>query len=178
VVSTVAVALDAAALQRPVHPLVRGRAEHAGADQASDQRIVPLGAELAAPAGETEIGELEALRRDQRDRAGVAQPGVVIRQRHEADAFHIHVCGAQRALGVTAHAFIGDDHDQRLETGHSGSQRGVGGFHLGQALGPVGALVRPGYQHRVLRFPFGRQAQVGGGGHRALASGSEAAQCR
>jgi hypothetical protein len=38
---------------------VRGAAEHAGIDQAGDQRVVLLGTELAAPPGKAEIGELE-----------------------------------------------------------------------------------------------------------------------
>ena len=165
-----AVALDAAAFQRPVDALVDGMAEHAGVDQAGDQGVVLFGAELAAPTGEAEISELKISSRIggvatlQRDRAGVAQPRVVVGQFDEADLRGVHAGAAQLRLRALAQRRVRDHDDQRLEPRDRGGQCHVGGFHRGQPLGPVRAGMRPGDQYRGLRFPFRRQAQ-GGVGH-------------
>src|SRR3546814_18487009 len=54
-----------------------------------DQAIVAAGLELAAPAGDAEIAQAEAVAVAQGDRAGVAQPGVVVFDREEFDPVHV-----------------------------------------------------------------------------------------
>jgi hypothetical protein len=80
---------------------VGGVAKHTCIHQPGDQCIVLLGAELSAPAGEAEVGKLKALVAAlQGDRAGVAQPGIVVRQLDEADPGQIYACALQLRLHV------------------------------------------------------------------------------
>ena len=75
--------------------------------------------------------------------------------------------GVQLLLDVCSQVAIGHYDDQALKACDRGRQGRIGGFHLGQALGPIGTGMRPGNQNGSLRFPFRRQAQ-GRVGHGAL----------
>src|SRR3546814_1651438 len=81
----VAVGFDGAAFQSKINILPRTVEKHLRLVEGLDQAIVAAGLELAAPAGEAEIEQAEAVAVAQGDRAGVAQPGVVVFDREELD---------------------------------------------------------------------------------------------
>ncbi len=134
--------------------------EHAGAVQHADQLVVEAGVELAAPAGETEVQQLEAaIGALEGDRAGVAQPGVVVGGGDEMHALHVHAVRAQAHFRIGLDVIVGHADQHRLEAGDGADQRDVGFLDLGQAFGPVGVGVRPGDQYAGLGFPFGWKAE-------------------
>ncbi|MNV15894.1 hypothetical protein D3C71_1066370 [compost metagenome] len=134
--------------------------EYACAVQHADQLVVEAGFKLAAPAGEAEIQQLEAaIGALERDRAGVAQPGVVVLRGDEMHALHVDAVRAQAHLRIGFDVVIAHADQHRLEAGDGGDECDIGLFDIGQAVGPVGIGMRPGDQYAGLGFPFGRKAE-------------------
>jgi len=154
------VGFDGAAFQRERNALQLRVGEQVGGVQHAYQLVVQAGLELAAPAGEAEVQQPEAaVGAAQRDRARIAQPGVVVRRGDETHAVGVDPVGAQARVGVRLQVVIGHDDHHRLEAGDGRDQRDVGVLDVTQAVGPVGVGVGPGDQDGGLGFPFGRKAE-------------------
>ncbi len=156
------IGLDRTAFQGEVDGPYLRRHEHLRGIQRAHQLIVQAGVELAAPAGEAEIHQAEAGALAQRDRAGIAQPGVVVCGDHETHARHVHPRRAQSRLGVDLQVVVGHADHHWLEAGDRRDQCDIGLFHIGQALGPIGTGMRPREQHGGLRFPLGGKTKTVG----------------
>ncbi|MNV47996.1 hypothetical protein D3C71_1398830 [compost metagenome] len=155
-----AVGLDAAAFQCERNALQLRIGEQPGGMQYTDQLVIQAGVELAAPAGEAEVQQAEAaIGTLERDRAGVAQPGVVVLGGHEPHAVRVDPVRTQARIGVRLQVVVGDDDHHRLEAGDGRDKRDVGVLDVTQAVGPVGVGVGPGDQDGGLGFPFGRKAE-------------------
>ena len=99
----------------------------------------------------------------QGDRAGIAQPGIVVRDFDEPHALEVGAGILQAGGSVRADFRVGDTHDRAFETRDHGDQRGAGCLDGIEPCRPVGAGMRPCKQHRRLRLPFGWQSQISGG---------------
>ena len=157
---TVAIGFNPAAFQRKVDALARGIAEYALRGQALDQQVIQAGFELAAPGGEAEVQHVEAVAGAQCDGPGIAQPGVVVGHGYEPHLRHVHPVGAQADVGIGFDVVVGHADHHRLEAGDGLDQGDVGVLDIAQAVGPVGAGMRPRDQDRRLGFPLGGEAHV------------------
>src|SRR5690606_36634262 len=86
---TRAVGFYCTAFQSKINGLARAVEERSIFVEAFDQAIVAAGLELAAPAGEAEVEQAETVAVARGDRAGVAQPCVVVFAREEPDPVHV-----------------------------------------------------------------------------------------
>src|SRR5688500_19518340 len=87
------VGVDGTAFQREIDLLALCAFEYMLCIEGLDQPVVATRLELAAPAGEAEVEQLETLAPAQGYRTRIAQPGIVVFHRHEADPRHV---GARR----------------------------------------------------------------------------------
>jgi hypothetical protein len=106
-----------------------------------------------------EVEQAVAAALAQRDRAGIAQPGVVVGQAGEAQASGIDPA-IEHGAGAGFDFRVGHAQQHRLEAGHGGNQSDVGALDRSQARGPVGAGMRPGEDHARLRLPFGGESSL------------------
>ena len=153
------VGFDGAAFQSKINALAHTVGKQVQSVEPLDQPVIEARVELPAPAGEAEIEQAEGRILAQGDRAGVAQPGVVVGKRDEGDPAHVDARGRQARAGVGLDVVVRDADQDRFEPGDRRDQGDVGVFDLTEALGTVGVGMWPRNQDRGLGLPLRGEAQ-------------------